>query len=387
MIVLTTIAAATAKAFQSQFASGATLAQLEQAVGAAAFGPPSYYSIPATLRTPKYLEWSAEIQHKLGARTVLTVQYRGNHGYDIFVQNPNVNASADPTLYPNGFPGLPAVTPDPRFAAVTQLTNVGYSNYHGLTTILRRAFGRGFQGQISYTWSHTLDTVSNGGLSTFNFASYVNQQVNSADLRSLNYSNADYDVRHNVTGDFIWEVPVKFKNRWMSAAFGGWSVGSKLSAHTGTPFSVVNFGIQGLPNYGGFMGFGGVLADVVDPHISTTCGRSAIDVRCFTASQFVPYDSQANLGNLPRNSFRGPGYFNIDSSIYKTVRIGEQKRFMFGASAYNLLNHPNFLDPNNIISGHRLGLIYSTAPNPSGPYGSYGGPSGRAVVVTGKFAF
>ena len=381
------IAAASAKAFQNGFAAGATLEQLQQAVASATFSPPGFFSIPPTLRTPKYLEWSAEIQRRLGARSVLTVQYRGNQGYDIFVQNPNANASADPTLYPNGFPGLPAVSPDPRFSVVTQLTNVGHSNYDGLSTILRRAFGRGFQGQISYTWSHALDTVSNGGLSTFSYDSYVNQQVNSADLRSLNYSNADYDVRHNVTGDFIWEVPVKFKNRWMNTAFGGWSVGSKLSAHTGTPFSVVNFGIQGLPNYGGFEGFGGVLADVVDPHISTTCDHSAIDVPCFTRSEFVPFRSQANLGNLPRNSFRGPGYFNIDSSIYKTVPIGERKRFTFGASAYNLLNHPNFLDPNTDISGPGLGLITSTAPNPSGPYGSYGGPTGRAVVVTGKFAF
>ena len=108
---------------------------------------------------------------------------------------------------------------------------------------------------------------------------------------------------------------------------------------------------------------------------------------CFSASQFAPAATQADFGNLPRNSFRGPSYFNIDSSIYKSVPIGERARLAFGASAYNVLNHANFIDPNHDISAPGLGLTTQTSLNPSGPYGWYGGPSGRAIVVTGKFAF
>jgi hypothetical protein len=62
-------------------------------------------------------------------------------------------------------------------------------------------------------------------------------------------------------------------------------------------------------------------------------------------------------------------------------------RFVVGASAYNLLNHPNLADPNADISQSGLGLIKSTTVNPSGPYCIFGGPSGRAVVVTGRFVF
>ncbi len=373
------IAAASANAFKSGFAAGDTLGQLQQAVAPAPFAPPDYFSIPPTVRSPKFLQWSFEMQRQIGAKNVLALRYNGNHGYHIFMTDQDVNANADPAFYPNGFAGLPAQTPDPRFSVVQQLTNNGYTNYHALLVDFRRAFGRGFQGQISYTWSHALDTVSNGGVLPF---SYDLGQVNPASLRSLNYSNADYDVRHNLTADFIWEIPLKRKNRFTDAVFGGWSAGTILSAHTGTPFSVTNRGTSLSASFGG-----AVLADVLDPNVQTVCGHSAINTPCFTASQFAPAATQANFGNLPRNSFRGPGYFNIDSSLFKTVLLRERMRLTFGASAYNLLNHPNFADPNGDISNPGLGLITSSASNPSGPYGLLGNPSGRALVVTGKLAF
>lgn len=375
------IAAASANAFATGFASGATLAQLQQAVAPAPYGPPSFYSMPATVYSPKFLQWTFEIQHQFGMHNVLSARYMGNHGYDIFLSNPNANANAESALYPNGFLGLPAATPDPRFGAVIQATNNGYANYHSLLAMFRRAFGRGFQGQISYAWSHALDNVSNGGVITYGYTS-IGGQINPAALRPLNYSNADYDARHNVTGDFIWEMPYKLKNRLMSAIFCGWRAGAKLSAHTGTPFSVTNSAVFPSSSFDGT-----ALADVVDPKIRTVCGQAAIDRPCFTASQFAAPETQANLGNAPRNSFRGPGFFDIDSSLFKTVLRRERLRFTLGGSAYNLLNHPNFAAPNGDIASPGLGLISRTAINPSGPYGGYGGPSGRAVAVTGRVVF
>jgi hypothetical protein len=251
--------------------------------------------------------------------------------------------------------------------------------------VFRRAFGHGLQGQIGYTWSQALDTLSNGGLLSFSYESQRGQ-IDSTNLRSLNYSSSDYDIRHNLTADFIWETPFRFKSRLMNTILGGWSVGNRLNAHTGLPFSVINSAIaRGLGLSA--LGIPTVLADALDPKIRTTCGSSAVDTPCFTANQFGPARTQTNLGNLPRNSFRGPGFFDIDSSLYKTVPISERMRFVFGATAYNLLNHPNFADPNMDLARPGLGLIRSTRVGPSSPYGSYGGPSGRALVVTGKFKF
>jgi hypothetical protein len=297
--------------------------------------------------------------------------------------DPNANASRDPARYPGGFAGLPAAPPDPRFSVVYQLTNSGYSNYNALTATFRHAFSFGVQGQINYTWSQALDTLSNGGLVSFSYDS-VTGQINPYDLRSLNYSNADYDVRHNITGDFIWEIPATFQSRMIRFLFGNWSLAGKLNVHTGTPFSVENNRVAGRlsPSFGG-----PVLADVLDPNVHSSCGRSAVDKPCFTTGQFATIAAQADLGNMPRNSFRGPGYFNVDSSVYKTISIREHTRFTVGVSAYNLLNHPNFADPAADVGRPGLGLITFTGTPPSGPYGLYGGPSGRALVASGRFSF
>lgn len=366
------IAAAAANAFQSQFASGATLAQLTQAVSPSTFIAPNYSSMPSTLRSPKYLEWSVDVERQVGAKNVLTLRYMGNHGYDIFVTDTNANAAA------SGFAGLPPVAPDPRFFYVFQFTNAGYSNYGALVTQFRHSFARGFQGQISYTWSHARDTVSNGGIvfSSFNYDS-IQQQINPSNPGSLNYSNADYDVRHNLNADVVWEGPARIRNRLVNAVLGGWSLGGRVNAHSGLPFSVENASPSGA--------FGPILADILDTNLHTSCGASAVNTPCFSPNQFA--SSQNDFGNLPRNSFRGPGLFDVDSSLYKTVSLGERMRLAIGASAYNLLNHPNFATPDAFVGSSGLGLIGQTVAAPSSPYGSYGASSARVVVATGKLNF
>lgn len=244
-----------------------------------------------------------------------------------------------------------------------------------MTVQLRRALSSSLQGQISYTWSHALDLLSNGGLLGFGYDSYLSQ-IDPLNERRLNYSNADYDVRHNLTLDFVWNIPAPFQNRLLSEVLGGWSLADKTNAYTGTPFSV----------YDGQLGFG-VLAVVTDPNIRRSCGHASLKTPCFAAAQFQSPDAQTTYGNVPRNWFRGPGYFDVDTSLYKTIARREHLRFVVGASAFNLLNHTNLADPNSDVSGSGVGLITFAGSPPSSPYGLYGGPTGRAVVVTGKLAF
>jgi hypothetical protein len=74
--------------------------------------------------------------------------------------------------------------------------------------------------------------------------------------------------------------------------------------------------------------------------------------------------------------------------LFRTIPVGESVRLMVGASAFNALNHPNFSQPGSDVASQGLGLVTSTAVNPSGPFGSaQSGLSGRVVVVTGKLTF
>jgi hypothetical protein len=382
------IAAASGNAFQSGFANGATLAQLQAAVAPVTFTPPAMFSIPNQFAAPKFLEYSFEIQQQLGQKNVATFGYVGNHGYDIYARNTNANASANPANYPNGFGGIPSVTPDLRFRVVTQVNNAGWSNYNGLTVSFRRAFAAGFMGQVGYTWSHALDTGSNGGLTLFYSGDSITNQINPLDLRSLNYSNSDYDIRHNLVGDFLWDVPFKFNNGLLNNVLGGWSIGNKLIARTGTPFSVFNSRVAARL---GTTASGTILSQVVGP-VNTSCGTSAVDTPCFTTASFATTTGQIGFGNLPRNSFRGPGYFGMDVSAYKSFKLFERGRLTFGATFFNILNHPNFASPGQNVGlggAGGLGLITSTVIAPTSAYGAFQGSavSGRVIVLPGKFSF
>ncbi len=95
------------------------------------------------------------------------------------------------------------------------------------------------------------------------------------------------------------------------------------------------------------------------------------------------------FGNLPRNSFRGPGYYDIDYTIYKVIPIRERFRFQIGASFYNIMNHPNFGAPNFAANAGGFGSITSTVSPPTSAYGSFQGSavSGRVIVTTATLNF
>ena len=372
-------ASAANSAFRSQFAGGGTLATIQNALpDGVTFTPPGFFSTPNKLYSPKYAEWSFELQQQIGSKNAITIAYTGNHGYDLFIQNQKLNSYNSKGTA--NFPGLPATAPDPRFRVINDLSNVAESNYNGVTFQFRRALGYGFQGQASYTWSHSLDDVSNGGLAEyFNYNDSVTRQLYPYN-RSLNYSNSDYDVRHSFLADLTWDLPFKSDNHLLNGIVSGWNMGSKFYARTGTPFSVlVASGASRISSSTG----GSVLAAVVDPNIRSSC--TSVNSACFTADQFA----SRGFGNYPRNTFRGPGYFNIDYSVQKSFPVRERASFAIGASFYNILNHPNFASPGSTLNASGLGIISETVSAPTSAYGSFQGSavSGRVIVTTAKFTF
>ena len=230
-------------AFKSGFFSGQTLAQLQSSVPG--FSPPPYFSIPQHYNTPQYAEWSFEIEQRIGTKNAFSATYSGNYGYNLLVQNGFVNAFVNTQLFPNGFGGLPLTAPDPRFGGITELTNGGISHYDGLSLQFRRTLGWGFQGRISYTWSHALDDVSNGG-SGLTF-SYTSASGLVTPFVGGSYGNADYDVRHNLVADFLWNTPWKLPNRLLDKALNNWTVGGKIFLRSGTPFGIFDSELAGPP--------------------------------------------------------------------------------------------------------------------------------------------
>ena len=347
---------------------------------------PAFNSVVNTLKNPKYLEWNFEIQQAFGSKTAVNLNYVGNRGTDEFIGNNSLNAYSTA-----GFVGLPSAIPDPHFRVVTLLNNAGISNYNGLTASITRRFTYGFTGSFNYTWSHALDEVSNGGVLPYSGNDSFLAQIDPTNLRRLNYSNADYDVRHNVSANYVWELPFKASGM-MNKLVSGWSVSGTVFWRTGYPFTVQdgaapNGAVGGLGNASGLT----ILPDYLGGGEKTclTPGPASSPTQCLTSSQFTQVGSETNFGNLPRNSFRGPHYFNTDLSVLKNIPITEHILFGLGANAYNVLNHPSFANPIHDTSSGQFGQIQGTVEPPTSPYGAFVGSavSGRILQVQARLTF
>jgi Carboxypeptidase regulatory-like domain/TonB-dependent Receptor Plug Domain/TonB dependent receptor len=347
---------------------------------------PDYNSVQNKIYNPKFIEWNLQIQQQIGAKTVLDVNYVGNHGYDLFVVNPWVNAA--PRAAP--FTGLPDTRPDRRINNVSDLTNSGESNYHGLTASLTHRFTKGFMGRFNYSYSHTQDDVSNGGILPYSLNDSLLQSLTLTGLKQLNYSNADYDVRHNISANYVWEIPFKSSNHFVNVVASGWLVAGTFFYRSGLPFSVYDSaGSSTLL----FNGVNGTL--LVDPttNVSLTCGVSARNesTPCLNANDFTSSNSGTitGFGHTPRNSFRGPGFFTSDFSLLKNFQLGERFRLGLGATAYNVFNHANFANPISDVSSGQFGQIRNTNVPPTSAYGAFVGSavSGRLIQLNARVTF
>jgi hypothetical protein len=223
---------------------------------------------------------------------------------------------------------------------------------------LQKRYSKNIQGQISYTWSHTLDN------STGIFNGLGDQRegrsgpINPLDL-SFDYGNSSLDVRHLLSANAIIDLPFGKGQRYLNQGgavdkiVGGWQINIIQSARTGYPFSVTaNGGIQ-RPSL-----IGDPFANVprnklLNPAaFSTTAGLRTVTN---AAGQTISF------GSLGRNTFRGPNIWNTDFSIFKNTKITEKWKIQIGMEFYNVFNHLNFTVPNNNVSKGDFGEIKNNA--------------------------
>jgi len=385
-------------AFNIAYSTGQTLAQYNAAAPGCV--KPDYNSIlPSTVSNPKFLEWNIEVQHSFGQKTALSVNYVGNRGSDIFILNPWVNASQGIISLFTGVPwqGLPTSKPDNRVGNVQELTNNGNSYYNGVTISVTHRMTHGFTGRINYTYSHATDDVSNGGVSPYSVTDSLLGQLNPSGLAANNYSNSDYDVRHNLSASYVWDLPFKSTTSILNQIISGWSLSGTFFARTGYPFTVGD----GLPA----LLFSNTLYVTQIPAQwngtgPISCGKPKVDasgnlVACLNAGAQFPTNFnvvETGFATTRRNSFRGPGYFNSDFAVLKRFQVTEQVKFAFGVNFYNVFNHPNFATPNadvNEIYTAPFGTVTSTAVGPTSIYGAFVGSSvsGRVVQLHARIEF
>ena len=377
------VAAASNAAFLSSFASGGTLASISATNPF--FAPPSFFNPAGVLHSPRYGEWNLEMEKSVGANTTFSMNYVGNRG----LHEPWTNVAPN-GFDPNGFGGLPLTAPDPRFSTVQEIETSAISNYNGLTLSLSRRY-KPVQFQVNYTWSHALDEISNGGILQFNFLD--NQSIlypqNPFNLREYNYGNSDYDVRHYLSLNYVYNTP-HMKSSWL-AALGDWTIAGNLFARSGYPYTVVDSAVSTALVGQNFYPVVPALsfANQVTPG-SFTCSSSAATTPCpIMLSGYTPITLNAagapigNWGNQRRNQIYGPHYFNTNLSIMKNFKLPrwEHDTLSVGAQFFNLLNHPNFDQPVGDIASPFYGTIQNTLNTPTSMYGSFLGADASARQI------
>jgi Carboxypeptidase regulatory-like domain/TonB-dependent Receptor Plug Domain len=411
------IAQTSYNAIKTGFSQGSSANQLAASLPAGVpFSPPNYNTNPNEFVSPKYVEWSLQMQQQLTPVDAVIVSYAGNHGYDLLITNDTANqnlggdAYLPASLY-TAFDSVPAAPPDPRFKQVGTFSNGANSGYNGGSIQYKHIDPRGLTADVSYTYSHALDDVSIGSsgpaFGTFS-NNAVTSQLTPTSSSYLMYSNSDFDIRHNLVLDLTYVEPYNFRNDLVQLAAGGWTVAGKAYWRSGLPFSVLNTNAQNALYNGSAPST--VLAAATTNKFDHSC--NSFSKPCFqTPDTFngtgltindggvvvpdTPANApnqmpQTNFGNIPRNAVYGPHYADVDLSMYKDLIREKAIHFQVGVQAYNVLNHPNFGTPqNNASLSQNLGVINSTVTSPSSPYGFFSGSavSGRVVVVTGRLTF
>jgi hypothetical protein len=385
-------AANSGAAFANGFATGQTLAQIK-AVDPS-FIPPSFQNPANRMHSAQYQKWSLQAQQAFGNSSSLTIGYFGNHGIHELVQNPNANAwgfGSFPTHVCTTISPLPPCA-DPRFGGVTEFQTNAISNYNGMVVSFEQRFTRWGSGaaQVNYTFGHALDEVSNGGFAPFTLADSIFAQ-DANNLRG-SYGAAEYDTRHSLTANFVWEVPFQqaLRGHGPDSLVKGWQIAGTILARTGNPYTALDATAAGNLSRNNF--FGPIYSVPVAPlGPAGPCGEGAAlpaaPVPCLPPQTLgngspapgslflqVGCETGFNTGHLGasgvcngplvnfaqgRNRFRGPAFVNMDFAIMKNTKIPhwEHATLGVGLQFFNFFNHANFGFPDNFSSDSIFGQI------------------------------
>ena len=363
------------------------------------FNPPvSFNSIQGTIHSPQVQEWNLKIDQEVNKSVAVSVNYVGNHAINIPYANSWWNAVATNSVFAE-VPGIKTgATVLPNYGEVSTFQSGAVSNYNGITGSVRLQHRGWLMAHLNYTYSHTLDETSNGGIfpiggwpGGFN----IQTQVNPGSLKANNYGNADYDIRNLFNADYVVTPPMHLQNRFAKAALGGWQWSGKVFVRSGLPFTVLDANAFGDIAQNNALG---IVAQQIGGGAQNSCGVAAVVTNtkltpCLNASAFANTAATgfaySSYPNQTRNQYRGPNYVDFDMALYKTFAVGERFRFGLGAQAFNLFNHPNFTLPDAELGSPQFGQILGMQGVPTSPYGNFLGfdSSVRVVQLSLKLTF
>jgi outer membrane receptor protein involved in Fe transport len=315
--------------------------------------------ISPDLREGTLHSWNVAFQRQLPFLLTADIAYVGNRGVDL-VMDVDTNASL---VYGSGNNGRPQFGPFGRTGNSRTRTNLNKSEYNALQVKLDRRFRNGLMVTNSYTLSRSKDYVNeNTGIGTpIDF--------------ELSWARSNFDRLHNYVLTSIYELPVGPGRRWLSdglagKVIGGWQVSGVFIAQSGTPLTIGGNGtLLNTPGNSAFANLNG------EHRVLGGLGPGLLYFDPTVYSLPAP----GTQGNLTRNSGpEGPGFWNLDMSLFKRFGMGGTRFAEVRVDAYNVTNSVRWGNP---------GTGFSTATGNT--FGQITGTSGsqRSVRFGGRFVF
>jgi hypothetical protein len=341
--------------FNSGFAQGELSCASRVANPGACLPPISITAVPdGKLHAPYLMQWSLALEHQVANELNLRAQYVGTRAVN---QPYETQVNGYQTVCEGCFAPFPYGKPfDPRFGPVTQLNTGANSHYNGLQLTADKRLGHGLQIQANYTWSRCMDTVSNGGFLPFAAGAILSPLPGNL---ARQYGPCDYDVRHNLTAQYVYQLPVKIRNRALGGALNGWQISGTAFWHSGLPFSVLSAPYSANAN-GIVQGSGPQYASVVPgvplyehnpiPGITQPGTIQWLNPDAFVSAVDPSTGACAGgdnpqtcqFGNLGRNALRGPNFVWSDLYLTKWFQLSERLKLRIDGQFFNVFNHPNF---------------------------------------------
>jgi hypothetical protein len=299
---------------------------------------------------PRMWTFNLSGQRQLPGDLGLLVSYAGSRGYDLvraLEGNPFVPETlADGTL----FVSTSARRVNPNWGSIDYRTTGGHSWYDALQVMLRKRFSKGYQFQASYTLSETIDeTQGQVSLDVSNSSIYGQNPYDQAGDRGP----ADFDVRHVLTFNAAWDLPIGRSLTGVAGVFGkGWQLNTLGTFRSGLPFTPTvgnNWATSGLPTQSTTRPN---LRSGANPNSGPRTPEQWFDPTVF---ELQPVGV---MGNAQRNLLRGPGFANVDMALVKSQALGSgsTRRVEVRVEVFNILNRANFAVPNRaVFAGARAG--------------------------------
>lgn len=305
-------------------------------------------------------QWNFNIQREMGRDWLLEVGYSGVKGTHLVQRYDDNYSPAGPgninakRRYQSAeIPGTGIVTSP--LGGVQGYHHNGNSIYHAMLTKVEKRFSQGFTLLTSYTWSKAIGDTCGGS------AQGSTTGCGFQDIRNLRLERSvdNQDVPHRFVVSGVYELPFGRGRsfganmpRVTQAMFGGWSIGSIVTAASGRPYNVTVAGnpantgsilVVNRPNVNG------------DPYGIDRSLERDFDTSVFTTP------GQYTIGTAGRNILRQRGQFGWDFSALKEFRFTEQLMAQFRFEAFQFTNTPRFGQAGNAVGTNAFGVISSAA--------------------------